>query len=73
MEWTNIGTIAIGLLGIILTSVLANTGEHVFGFGALRFDPVLAAIAGFAFLVAWGILSTFGWDGPLLVTLGRKG
>ncbi len=71
MDWTNIGTISIGLLGIILTSVLANTGEYVLGFGPLRFDPVLAAIAGFAFLAAWGILSTFGWDAPILEALGR--
>jgi len=73
MELKNLGTIAIGLLGIILTTVLANTGEYVIGFGPLRFDPILAAIGGFGFLFAWGILSIFGWDAPILEALGRTG
>jgi len=71
MDWTNIGTVVIGLLGILLTSVLANTGEHVIGSGALLFDPVIAAMAGFVFVVVWGILSIFGWDTPIIEALGR--
>lgn len=59
MDWPNITRIAIGLLGIALTYVLASPGERVIGFGPLRFDPVIAAIGGFGFLDAWGILSVF--------------
>ena len=62
--------IAIGLLGLTLTYVLLGSSEQVFEFGALRFNPYLAAISGFGFLVFWGVLSVFGLTSPILEALG---
>jgi hypothetical protein len=50
----------IGLLGLTLTYVLLGSSEQVFEFGALRFNPYLAAISGFSFLVVWEVLSVLG-------------
>jgi hypothetical protein len=61
---------AIGLLGLTLTYLLLGSSEQVFEFGALRFNPYLAAISGFGFLVVWGALSVFGLTSPILEALG---
>jgi hypothetical protein len=61
---------AIGLLGLTLTYFLLGSSEQVFEFGALRFNPYLAAISGFGFLVVWGVLSVFGLTSPILEALG---
>ena len=62
--------IAIGLLGLTLAYALLGSSEQVFEFGALRFNPYLAAISGFGFLVVWGVLSVFGLTSPILEALG---
>ncbi|WP_139328989.1 hypothetical protein [Haladaptatus litoreus] len=73
MSRSHVGTIVIGLLGIALTYTLSGPEERVFAFGPFRFDPYFAAISGFGFLIAWGILSTLGLASPVFEKFNRLG
>ena len=61
--------IDIGLVGLTLTSTLTGRGEHVIKLGPLRFDLYLAALGGFGFLIAWGLLAIAGINSRILETL----
>lgn len=55
MNRANRTTIAVGAVGALLTYVVAPPGERILELGFLRFDPSLAIIAAFAFLVVYGV------------------
>ena len=60
MKMSGAGLIDTGLVGLTLTSTLAGRGEYVIKLGPLRFDLYLAALGGFGFLIAWGLLAIVG-------------
>lgn len=55
MNCTTVVQILVGVIGVLVTYGVAQPGEYILKLGALRFDPSLAAIAGFSFIVVWGI------------------
>lgn len=56
MDHTNLAKIVVGVLGALLTYVVAPPGARILEFGVLRFDPSLAVIAAFAFLAVYGVV-----------------
>lgn len=56
MDHANLAKIVVGVIGALLTYVVAPPGARILGFGVLRFDPSLAVIAAFAFLAVYGVV-----------------
>jgi hypothetical protein len=55
MDRTRLGSLGVGVVGVLATQFAAAPGETTFGAGPMEIDPYYVFLGGFCFFILWGL------------------